>query len=82
MESSDGNVNLSLDDLTNFAQPLGGSGLPGSGHDQSFDTSMDGSSSFLSGADTFDLVGDNTSDGCNRTPSIAGMTCQLIRPVK
>ena len=78
MESSDGNVNLSLDDLTNFAQPQGGSGLPGSGHDQSFDTSMDGSSSFLSGADTFDLVGDNTSDGCNRTPSIAGMIDQLI----
>jgi len=69
MEAHDGSVNLSLDDLTNFAQPLHG-GLPGSAHDQSFDTSMDGSSSFLSSADTFDLVGDNTSD-CNRTPSLA-----------
>jgi len=81
MESTDSAVNLSLDDLTSFAQPLGGSigsascgiGQP----DNSFDASMDGSASFLSGADmstdTFDLVGDSNSDsGYNRTPSIAG----------
>ena len=63
MESSDSAVNLSLDDLTSFAQPLGGS-LSSSGlhQDNSFDASMDGSASFLSGADmstdTFELVGE------------------------
>lgn len=77
MESSDSAVNLSLDDLTNFAQPLGGSmGSSSLQPDNSFDTSMDDSTSFLSGADmstdTFDLVGDSASEsGYNRrTPSI------------
>ena len=81
MESTDSAVNLSLDDLTSFAQPLGGSiGSSGCGMgqpDNSFDASMDGSASFLSGADmstdTFDLVGDSNSEsGYNRPPSIAG----------
>lgn len=81
MESTDSAVNLSLDDLTSFAQPLGGSiGSSGCGMgqpDNSFDASMDGSASFLSGADmstdTFDLVGDSNSEsGYNRAPSIAG----------
>ena len=64
MESSDSAVNLSLDDLTSFTQPLGGS-LSSSGlhQDNSFDASMDGSASFLSGADmstdTFELVGED-----------------------
>jgi hypothetical protein len=63
MESSDSAVNLSLDDLTSFAQPLGGSLSSGGLHqDNSFDASMDGSASFLSGADmstdTFELVGE------------------------
>merc|ERR1719147_397963 len=64
MESGDSAVNLSLDDLTSFAQPLGGSlSSGGLQPDNSFDTSMDGSASFLSGADmsadTFELVGDD-----------------------
>merc|ERR1711892_1100865 len=92
MESTDSAVNLSLDDLTNFAQPLGGSiGSSGCGMgqpDNSFDASMDGSASFLSGADmstdTFDLVGDSNSEsGYNRTPSIAGWLesreCEPVR---
>ena len=63
MESSDSAVNLSLDDLTSFAQPLGGSLSSGGLHqDNSFDASMDGSASFLSGADmstdTFEMVGE------------------------
>merc|ERR1719450_421907 len=68
MDSTDSAVNLSLDDLTGFAQPLGGSiGSGGIGQgDNSFDASMDGSTSFLSGADmstdTFDLVGDSNSE--------------------
>ena len=68
MDSTDSAVNLSLDDLTGFAQPLGGSiGSGGMGQaDNSFDASMDGSASFLSGADmstdTFDLVGDSNSE--------------------
>ena len=67
MESSDSAVNLSLDDLTSFTQPLGGS-LSSSGlhQDNSFDASMDGSASFLSGADmstdTFELVGEDDND--------------------
>ena len=64
MDSTDSAVNLSLDDLTGFAQPLGSGGM-GQG-DNSFDASMDGSASFLSGADmstdTFDLVGDSNSE--------------------
>ena len=64
MDSTDSAVNLSLDDLTGFAQPLGSGGI-GQG-DNSFDASMDGSTSFLSGADmstdTFDLVGDSNSE--------------------
>merc|ERR1712012_725796 len=61
MESGDSAVNLSLDDLTSFTQPLGGSLSSGGLHqDNSFDASMDGSASFLSGADmstdTFELV--------------------------
>eukprot|EP00092_Neocalanus_flemingeri_P012486 GFUD01013459.1.p1 GENE.GFUD01013459.1~~GFUD01013459.1.p1 ORF type:complete len:2839 (+),score=729.45 GFUD01013459.1:442-8517(+) len=93
MESTDSAVNLSLDDLTSFAQPLGGSiGSSGCGMgqtDNSFDASMDGSASFLSGADmstdTFDLVGDSNSEsGYNRTPSIAGWLesrdCEPGRP--
>ena len=64
MDSTDSAVNLSLDDLTGFAQPLGSGGI-GQG-DNSFDASMDGSASFLSGADmstdTFDLVGDSNSE--------------------
>lgn len=72
MDSTDSAVNLSLDDLTSFTQPLGGPQA-----DNSFDASMDGSTSFLSGADmstdTFDLVGDSNSDsGYTRTPSTAG----------
>jgi len=63
MESNDSAVNLSLDDLTSFTQPLGGSLSSGGLHqDNSFDASMDGSASFLSGADmstdTFELVGE------------------------
>ena len=76
MDSTDSAVNLSLDDLTGFAQPLGGSiGSGGIGQgDNSFDASMDGSTSFLSGADmstdTFDLVGDSNSEsGYNRNSS-------------
>ena len=73
MEPGDSSVSLSLDDLASFGAPLGGPGMSG-GHDQSFD---DGTTSFLSGTDishdTFDLVGDSTSDGYSRrTPSIAG----------
>ena len=76
MDSTDSAVNLSLDDLTGFTQPLGGSGGMGQA-DNSFDASMDGSTSFLSGADmstdTFDLVGDSNSDsGYTRTPSTSG----------
>ena len=64
MDSTGSAVNLSLDDLTNFTQPLGGSIHSSMGTmgqtDNSFDASMDGSTSFLSGADmstdTFDLV--------------------------
>ena len=85
---TDAGVSLSLDDLTSFAPPLGGSTLPGSppthigghhnlpsSHDHSFD---DGTTSFLSSTDmshdTFDIVGDNTSDGYSRrTPSIKGI---------
>merc|ERR1719464_151920 len=68
MDSTDSAVNLSLDDLTGFAQPLGGSiGSGGMGQgDNSFDASMDGSASFLSGADmstdTFELVGEDDND--------------------
>ena len=73
---TDAGVSLSLDDLTSFAPPLGGTALPGS-HDHSFD---DGTTSFLSSTDmshdTFDMVGDNTSDGYSRrTPSIKGTSC-------
>ena len=73
IEPNESAVSLSLDDLTSFGPPLESSGLPG-GHEQSFD---DGTTSFLSGTDishdTFDLVGDSTSDGYSRrTPSIAG----------
>merc|ERR1719205_100392 len=73
MDSTDSAVNLSLDDLTGFTQSLGGSGAM-THADNSFDASMDGSTSFLSGADmstdTFDLVGDSNSDsGYTRTPS-------------
>ena len=74
MDSTDSAVNLSLDDLTGFTQPrFGGMGQA----DNSFDASMDGSTSFLSGADmstdTFDLVGDSNSDsGYTRTPSTSG----------
>ena len=76
MDSTDSAVNLSLDDLTGFTQPLGGGGGMGQA-DNSFDASMDGSTSFLSGADmstdTFDLVGDSNSDsGYTRTPSTSG----------
>ena len=57
MDSTDSAVNLSLDDLTGFTQPLGGSMTSGGGlhADNSFEASMDGSASFLS-TDTFDLV--------------------------
>ena len=73
MEPGDSAVSLSLDDLASFAPTLGAPSLPG-GHDQSFE---EGAASFLSGTDishdTFDLVGDSTSDGYSRrTPSIAG----------
>ena len=67
-------VNLSLDDLTSFTQPLGGS-LSSSGlhQDNSFDASMDGSASFLSGADmstdTFELVGEDDNDVSGHTNS-------------
>ena len=76
MDSTDSAVNLSLDDLTGFTQSLGGSGAM-THADNSFDASMDGSTSFLSGADmstdTFDLVGDSNSDsGYTRTPSTSG----------
>jgi len=72
MEPGDSAVSLSLDDLASFAPTLGAPSLPG-GHDQSFE---EGAASFLSGTDishdTFDLVGDSTSDGYSRrTPSIA-----------
>merc|ERR1719325_506546 len=68
MDSTDSAVNLSLDDLTGFTQPLGGSMTSGGGlhADNSFEASMDGSASFLS-TDTFDLVGDSNSD--------SGYTC-------
>ena len=80
MDSTDSAVNLSLDDLTGFTQPLGGSIHSSGGMcqaDNSFDASMDGSASFLSGADmstdTFDLVGDSASEsGYTRTPSNSG----------
>ena len=73
MDSNDGSVSLSLEDLTGFPQPLGGSGLNGT-EDSSYE---DGGTSFLSSADlshdAFDLVADDTSDGYNRrTPSIVG----------
>merc|ERR1719205_535828 len=74
MESTDSAVNLSLDDLTSFTQPLGGS-LSSSGlhQDNSFDASMDGSASFLSGADmstdTFELVGEDDNDVSGHTNS-------------
>ena len=68
---TDAGVSLSLDDLTSFAPPLGGhTTLSHGSHDQSFD---DGTTSFLSSTDTFDMVGDNTSDGYSRrTPSMKG----------
>ena len=78
MDSTDSAVNLSLDDLTGFAQPLGGSIGPGGigQGDNSFDASMDGSASFLSGADmstdTFDLVGDSNSESGLRTSAGGG----------
>merc|ERR1719150_3065615 len=74
MESGDSAVNLSLDDLTSFTQPLGGS-LSSSGlhQDNSFDASMDGSASFPSGADmstdTFELVGEDDNDVSGHTNS-------------
>jgi hypothetical protein len=73
MDSNEGSVSLSLEDLTGFTQSLGGSGLNGTG-DSSYE---DGGTSFLSSADlshdAFDLVGDDTSDGYSRrTPSIVG----------
>ena len=74
MESGDSAVNLSLDDLTSFTQPLGGSLSSGGLHqDNSFDASMDGSASFLSGADmstdTFELVGEDDNDVSGHTNS-------------
>ena len=80
IEPNESAVSLSLDDLASFGPPLESSGLPG-GHEQSFD---DGTTSFLSGTDishdTFDLVGDSTSDGYSRrTPSIAGKLFSTIR---
>lgn len=75
MDSTDSaSVNLSLDDLTNFTQPYSSSGIGHIGQaDNSFDASMDGSTSFLSGADmstdTFDLVGDSASESGYRTSS-------------
>lgn len=74
MDSNEGSVSLSLEDLTGFSQPLGGSCLNGTG-DSSYE---DGGTSFLSSADlshdAFDLVGDDTSDGYSRrTPSIVDM---------
>ena len=91
MDSTDSAVNLSLDDLTGFAPPLGGSiGSAGMGApDNSFDASMDGSAvSFLSGADmstdTFDLVGDTGSesaagwlDSCGGQDTSAGLAVSL-----
>lgn len=74
MDSTDSAVNLSLDDLTSFTQ-IGSNYSNGIGPaDNSFDASMDGSASFLSGADmstdTFDLVADSASEsGYARTPS-------------
>ena len=80
MDSTDSAVNLSLDDLTGFTQHLGSSNYSTNGigpADNSFDASMDGSASFLSGADmstdTFDLVGDSASEsGYGRAPSNSG----------
>ena len=73
LDSNEGSVSLSLEDLTGFSQPLDASGLNGTG-DSSYE---DGGTSFLSSADlshdAFDLVGDDTSDGYSRrTPSIVG----------
>jgi hypothetical protein len=73
MDSNEGSVSLSLEDLTGFSQAFGGSGLNGTG-DSSYE---DGGTSFLSSADlshdAFDLVADDTSDGYSRrTPSIIG----------
>jgi hypothetical protein len=77
MDSNEGSVSLSLEDLTGFSQPLGPSDLNGTG-DSSYE---DGATSFLSSADlshdTFDLVGDDASDGYSRrTPSIVGKCCR------
>merc|ERR1719450_1342239 len=76
MDSTDSAVNLSLDDLTGFTQPLGGSIHSSGGMcqaDNSFDASMDGSASFLSGADmstdTFELVGEDDNDVSGHTNS-------------
>ena len=88
MDSTDSAVNLSLDDLTGFAQPLGGSiGSGGMGQaDNSFDASMDGSASFLSGADMstdpFDLdeeVNTGSLEVCAKEASCVGVELPVNR---
>ena len=55
MDGHDSAIHLSLDDIANFAQPI----VSADGSHTSFETSIE-TSSFLSGADTLDLVSEAT----------------------
>ena len=66
LDSSDSAIQISLDDIANFAQPintsgggLGSVGIGGAESHASFDTSIE-TSSFLSGADALDIVSETT----------------------
>ena len=66
LDSSDSAIQISLDDIANFAQPintsgggLGSVGFGGAESHASFDTSIE-TSSFLSGADALDIVSETT----------------------
>ena len=68
LDSSDSAIQISLDDIANFAQPIntsgggvgsGSVGIGGAESHASFDTSIE-TSSFLSGADALDIVSETT----------------------
>ena len=63
LDTTDSAIHLSLDDLANFAQPM----TTNDGSHASFDTSIEETASFLSGADALDIASETT----NGTASIS-----------